>query len=93
MRKALFLLPAEGTGEKHGCVVMLFCAQPRASLRITAGKICTKKCGYYLAEQQSFFYMFTSYPHEKMVKVAIKRLMHRVVHIIHRQERAFLWKT
>ena len=30
MRKALFLLPAEGTGEKHGCVVMLFYAQPRA---------------------------------------------------------------
>ncbi len=43
--------------------------------------------------QQSFFYMFTIYPHEKKGKVAINRLIHRVIHIIHRQERVFLWKT
>lgn len=37
--------------------------------------------------------MFTIYPHRKMIKVAINRLIHRVIHIIHRHERVFLWKT
>ena len=37
--------------------------------------------------------MFTIYPHIKKAKGAINRLIHRVIHIIHRRERAFLWKT
>lgn len=33
---------------------------------------------------QSFFYMFTTYPQRKTSKIAINKVIHRVIHKIHR---------